>query len=160
MFATFQPAGDVIHVKLAARPASASDFNAFLSDWLACYQRGGYRHASFVFVVDARALAWQVWDLSYLVRLQAFVHDLHASRRAYPDTYGRLARCYVATEGTCTHWALRMLCAWQPPVAPVYLVATPERARDLEGLRALGLPIGPETAPDAVWVGGAEGDGA
>ena len=59
MFATFQPAGDVIHVKLAARPASEADFNAFLADWLACYQRGGNRHASFVFVVDARALAWQ-----------------------------------------------------------------------------------------------------
>ena len=153
MFATFQPDGDVIHVKLAARPVSEADFNIFLADWLACYQRRGGQHASFIFVVDARALSWQVWALSYLVRLQAFINDLHASRCAYPETYDRLERCYVATEGTCTHWTLRLLCAWQPPVSPVYLVATPERALDLERLRALGLPINPYTAPDTVCMG-------
>lgn len=151
MFARFHFEGDTVRVRLVGRPVSDADFHAFLADWLACYQRPGTR--PFVFVVDATALAWSVVDVGYLVRLHTFVGDLHASRTAYPQTYDRLRRCYVVTQDTCVRWALRLLCAWQPPVAPTYLVDTVTRAQDVEALMGLGIPINHGTAPDVVGIG-------
>jgi len=154
MFATFQPRGNIIHVKLGKRPTSESDFNTFMADWLACYHR---KHTdSFIFIIDARELAWYVWDFRYLIQLQSFLHDLQRSHAAFPETYGRLERCYIASASSYTYWIVQLLCAYQPPLAPVYMVEHPQRAQDIEALRALGLPINCVTAPDVFRVSGHE----
>lgn len=154
MFATFQPKGNIIHVKLGERPQSESDFNTFMADWLACYHR---KHTnSFIFIIDARELAWYVWDFRYLIKLQSFLKNLQKSYLAYPETYDKLERCYIVSASSYTYWIVQALCAYQPPLSPVYMVEHPQRAQDLEALRSLGFPITSETAPDVFRMAGHE----
>ena len=149
MFAQFRAIGNLIHVQLNGRPSSETDFNAFLSDWLACY----HRHTqSFVLVFDARKITWHVWDFSYLMRLNTFLYNLKVSREEFPKTYDKLHRCYVATENTYVYWAIRLLCAWQKPITSIYLLATPDRAFDVERFMAIGIPVNENTAPDVTHI--------
>ena len=73
-------------VKLGTRPRSETDFNLFLADWLACYQKRANSHKMFIFVVDARALEWHIQDIRYAIQLNAFVRVLHAIRQTFPGS--------------------------------------------------------------------------
>ena len=154
MFATFRPIGNIIHVKLAERPQSENDFNKFMADWLACYHRN--HTSSFIFIIDARQLSWYVWDFRYLIQMQSFLKDLQRSHLAFPETYDKLKRCYVASASNYPDWIIQLLCTYQSPISPVYMVEHPQRAQDLEALRAFGIPINRETAPDVFKLCGHE----
>ena len=147
MFAKFRLAQSFVYVTFAKRPESTKDFNAFLTEWFSCFQ---LNTGPLVFVFDARLISWNISDASYLVCLNNFLHDLRQSRETYPNMYKHIRRYYVITDCTYTCWLIRMLCAWQAPIVPVYLVSSPIRARDVEALMSLGIPINDLTAPDVI----------
>ena len=133
MFATFDKKEmPIIHVTLGENIENNEDFNMFCDSWNKCDDI----KKPYTFIFDSNSVG--LVHIKYAYKMSCFISDLKARKRKLDNIF--LEKSIII----CNNWyalsLLRLIFSIQKPVAPVYIVETMDKAKDLY----LNLCISPD----------------